>query len=117
MEKYGKARHATNDNIYGTWLCMLDTKGTDTHSQYLILTAFASNSGYVNGPQCYVYTCIAYHFVLCFERQKILFNIFIYVVAGGLKIKIYRTIILPVVLYGCETWSLTLREERRLRVF
>ena len=28
-----------------------------------------------------------------------------------LKIKIYRTIILPVVLYGCETWSLTLREE------
>ena len=33
-----------------------------------------------------------------------------------LKIKIYRTIILPVVLYGCETWSLTLREERRLRV-
>jgi hypothetical protein len=31
-----------------------------------------------------------------------------------LKIKIYRTIILPVVLYGCETWSLTFREERRL---
>jgi len=31
--------------------------------------------------------------------------------------QIYRTIILPVVLYGCETWSLTLREERRLRVF
>jgi hypothetical protein len=34
-----------------------------------------------------------------------------------LKIKIYKIIILPVVLYGCETWSLTLREERRLRVF
>jgi len=34
-----------------------------------------------------------------------------------LKIKKYRTIILPVVLYGYETWSLTLREERRLRVF
>jgi hypothetical protein len=32
------------------------------------------------------------------------------------KIKIYRTINLPVVLYGCETWSLTLREEHRLRV-
>jgi hypothetical protein len=28
-----------------------------------------------------------------------------------LKIKIYRTIILPVVVYGCETWSLTLREK------
>ena len=34
-----------------------------------------------------------------------------------LKIKIYRTVILLVVLYGCETWSLTLREERLLRVF
>jgi len=33
-----------------------------------------------------------------------------------LKVKIYRTIIMPVVLYGCEIWSLTLREERRLRV-
>jgi len=32
-------------------------------------------------------------------------------------IKIYKTIILPVVLYGCEPWSLTLREEGRLRVF
>ena len=35
----------------------------------------------------------------------------------NLKIKIYKTIVLPVVLYGCETWSLTLREESRLRVF
>ena len=35
----------------------------------------------------------------------------------NLKIKIHKTIILPVVLHGCETWSLTLREECRLRVF
>ena len=35
----------------------------------------------------------------------------------NLNIKIYRTIILPVVWYGCETWSLTLREEHRLMVF
>jgi len=35
----------------------------------------------------------------------------------NLKIKTYRIIILPVVLYGCETWSLTLGEERKLRVF
>jgi hypothetical protein len=35
----------------------------------------------------------------------------------NVKIKIYRTIMLPVVLYGCESWSLTLREESRLRVF
>jgi len=35
----------------------------------------------------------------------------------NLKTKIYRTIILTVVVYGCETWSLTLRENRTLRVF
>jgi len=35
----------------------------------------------------------------------------------NLKIKIYRTVTLPAVLFGCETWSLTLREERKLRVF
>jgi hypothetical protein len=35
----------------------------------------------------------------------------------NVKIRIYRAIILPVVLYGCETWSLTLREEHSLRVF
>ena len=49
------------------------------------------------------------------------YQIYIYIppslLSKNLKTKIYRTIILPVVLYGCETWSLTLREERRLRVF
>ena len=35
----------------------------------------------------------------------------------NLKMMVYRILISPVVLYGCETWSLTLREERRLRVF
>ena len=34
-----------------------------------------------------------------------------------MKIKKSRTIIVPVVLYGCDTWSLKVREERRLRVF
>ncbi|KAJ4444433.1 hypothetical protein ANN_06225 [Periplaneta americana] len=35
----------------------------------------------------------------------------------NLKVRIYKTVILPVVLYGCETWTLTLREEQRLRMF
>jgi hypothetical protein len=35
----------------------------------------------------------------------------------NVKVKLYKTIILPVVLYGCETWFLTLKEELRLRVF
>jgi len=34
-----------------------------------------------------------------------------------MKIKVHKTVILPVILYGYETWLLTLREERRLRVF
>jgi hypothetical protein len=37
-------------------------------------------------------------------------------VSENKKTKVHRTVILPVVLYGCETWSLILREERRLRV-
>jgi hypothetical protein len=40
-----------------------------------------------------------------------------HLLSKNLKIRIYKTIILPVVLYGCETWSLTLKEENRLRVF
>jgi hypothetical protein len=40
-----------------------------------------------------------------------------HLLSRNIKIKIYKTIILPVVLYGCETLSLTLREENRLRVF
>jgi hypothetical protein len=35
----------------------------------------------------------------------------------NIKIRIYKIIVLPVVLYGCETWSVILREERRLRAF
>jgi len=50
-----------------------------------------------------------YHFVQNLLSSSLLFK--------HLKIKIYRTIILPVVLYGCETWLLTLREICRLRVF
>jgi hypothetical protein len=37
--------------------------------------------------------------------------------SGNLKVKIYKTVILPVAFYGCETWSVTLREKHRLRVF
>ena len=38
-------------------------------------------------------------------------------ISKNIEIKMYRTVNLPVVLYGCDTWSVTLREERRLRVF
>ena len=44
-------------------------------------------------------------------------GVFFCVLSKNLKIKIYRIIIMPVILYGYETLSLTLREESRLRVF
>ena len=50
-----------------------------------------------------------YHSVQIFLSSRLLLK--------NLKIKIYRAITLPVVLFGCETWSLTLREERKLGVF
>jgi hypothetical protein len=49
------------------------------------------------------------------ERKKQRTNISL--ISKNLKIKIYETVILQVVLYGCETWSLTLREGHRLTVF
>jgi hypothetical protein len=52
-------------------------------------------------------TC--YHSVQNFLSSQLL--------SKNLKIRIYKTIILPVVLYGYETWSLTLREEHGLGVF
>jgi hypothetical protein len=50
----------------------------------------------------------------CYSVQDVLSS---HLVPTKLKIKIYKTVILPVVLCGCETWSLTLREEHRLRGF
>jgi hypothetical protein len=44
-------------------------------------------------------------------------NLLSRLLSKNIKIRIYKAIIMPVVLYGCETWSLTLREEHRLRVF
>jgi hypothetical protein len=46
--------------------------------------------------------------------QSLLFSCLL---SRNVQVKIYKTIILPVVLNACETWSLTLREENRLKVF
>jgi hypothetical protein len=49
------------------------------------------------------------------EKASILYSSLL--LSKNIKIRIYETKILPVVLYGCKTWSLALREEHRLRVF
>jgi hypothetical protein len=51
----------------------------------------------------------------CYHSVRILSSYRL--ISKNLKTEIYKTVTLPSVLYGCETWSLTLREEQRLRVF
>jgi hypothetical protein len=48
------------------------------------------------------------------RMQNLLFSMLL---SKNTRIRVYRTVDLPVILYGCETWSLTLREEQRLRAF
>ena len=74
--------------------------GINTKNKYFIQEEIKSRFKLGN-------TC--YHSVLNLLSSSLL--------SKNLKIKIYRTVILSVILYGCETWSLTLREKRRLRVF
>jgi hypothetical protein len=52
-----------------------------------------------------------------FILQVIGLSVSSHLLSRNVKVKIHRTTILPVVLYGCETWSLTLREKHRLREF
>jgi hypothetical protein len=47
-------------------------------------------------------------------RQNLLSS---HLLSKNIKIRLYKSIILPELLYGCETWSLTLREEHRLKMF
>jgi hypothetical protein len=56
-------------------------------------------------------------FEVLFDVSNVLDKCLLVCCQKNLKIRIYKTIILPVVLYGRETWSLPLREEHRLRVF
>ena len=51
--------------------------------------------------------------MLSFRTESFVFSL----LSKNINIKIYRTITLPFVLHGCETWWLTLREERRVSVF
>jgi hypothetical protein len=61
----------------------------------------------------YRYTVKVRECLLSFGAESFVFQF----ATQNIRIRIYRTIILPVVLCGCETWSLTLREKHRLRVF
>jgi hypothetical protein len=66
-------------------------------------------TGYIYPISHRIFYLIRYHSVHNLLSSRLL--------SKNVKIRIYKTIILPVVLYGCETWSLPLREQHRLRVF
>ena len=75
----------------------------------LLLLSISPISSLVQALLCLTSVCCTVHSAQNLLSSRLL--------SKNLKTKIYRTIILPVVLYGFETWSLTLREERELRVF
>jgi len=69
-------------------------------------------------PKCTAFLKLKFiHAKLGISFAGALLNLDFCNLSKNLRIKIYRTINMPVVLHGYETWSLTLREERRLRVF
>jgi len=61
----------------------------------------------------YIYICMYVYIYIHAHQNLLSFSL----LSKTIKVKIYRTIILPVAFYGCETWSFTWWEERRLRVF
>ena len=100
-----------------------------------LLTLFSVRTRFCEGARTnqsgnfYVSNCVVFHLnsiqeeiknrlksgnACCHSVQNLLSSSLL---SKNIKIEIYRTTILSVVLYGCETWSLTLREERRLTVF
>jgi hypothetical protein len=94
-------------------LCVLYNEGY-RHTQNVYYASLShDNSGYANAPRCYVKRTLYEYILLQLTSFGAEFFVFQFAIQ---KIKIYKTTIFPV-LYGCETWSLTLREKRRLRVF
>ncbi|MEB2589631.1 reverse transcriptase domain-containing protein, partial [Bacillus cereus] len=90
---------------------IIDNNSFEPVSKFKYLGVILTNENYIkeeiksrlnSGNACY------------FSLHKLLSS---RLISKKLKVKIYKTVILPVVLYGCETWSLTLKEEHKLRVF
>jgi len=96
----GRIQSVRIDNISFQRVKEFKYLGTTLTNQNSIAEEIKSRSR--SGNACY-------HSVQNFLSSRLL--------SKNLKIKLYRTLVLPVVLYGCEAWSLMLREERKLGVF
>jgi hypothetical protein len=102
--KYMLVSH--NQNAAQNWDIIIGNRSFENISQFKYLGTAVTNENLIqeeikrrlnSGNACYLLSS--------------------HLLSKNVKVRIYKTIILPVVLYGCETWSLTLREERKLRVF
>jgi hypothetical protein len=100
-----------HQNVGQNWDIKIANRSFENVSQFKYLRTTVTNQNFIqeeinrrlnSGNTCY-------HSVQNLLSSRLL--------SKNLKIRINTTIILPVVLYGCETWFLTLREEHRLRVF
>jgi hypothetical protein len=78
-------------------------------SQFKYLGTTVTNQNLIQAEVKRILNSGSYHSVQNLLSSRLL--------SKNMKVRIYKTIIFPVVLYGCETWSLTVREERKLRVF
>ena len=95
----------------GTLLCKIDNRSFERVEELKYLGTNLTNQ---NSIRAEIKSRLKSGNACCHSVQNLLSSSLL---SKNLKIKIYRTIILPVVLYGYETWSLTLRDERRLRAF
>ena len=119
-------------NIY--WVKLINnwpwgTMSAPSHSRVHIPHPQSSRWGHVTGcagmlfsSRCWSPTqiCLVAPAVAVKYRNYIYWYIMVSQLSSkkkNIKLKIYKTVILPVILYGCETWTLTLSEEKRLKVF
>jgi hypothetical protein len=105
LQQSGNRNAGQNHNI------KTDSKSLERVEEfkYLGITLMHRNSGHEEIKSRLKLGNACYHSVQNLLSSRLL--------SKNTKIRVYRTIILPVVLYGCETWFLALREEQRLKVF
>jgi hypothetical protein len=99
------------EGMIDLWVCMVLQSWQDIDSRAPMIAPMIGQS--VNGKDLKGNSCCLVMLATIRSRTFCL----LVCCEKNIKIRIYKTIILPVVLYGCETWSLILRKEHRPRVF
>jgi hypothetical protein len=101
-----------HQNVCRNWVIKIANRSFGNVSQFKYLGTIVANQNLMIQEE--IKRRLNFGNACCYSVQRLLSS---RLLSKYLKIRIYKTIILPVNLYGCETWCLTLREERRLRVF